>query len=371
MPGSAQFDDCVQKHLNDFRLYDKAVDIVSCWQFLFNEVQPLAKNVLWFDRFPRLSSPSIPNDPPKTPDFAVLISDAYGLLADIKSGFPLDDKGFLSHAKRLLNYDRPLSFRSGVEARSATPKLHDILLLIPFRDAQEIVRRIEKFRSAGDLTIERTLIAFEWMWDGDRNEYVFRKIAGQSCDFRDSCLPPEIRLSSIFTERGTSLKISPDKIKAIKAAWQFCNDTPPAIYTIVFLWTKVFYYLLDASQRQLWRRRDPRKVLWIEISTERLVREIEARYPFRWGHWTDWGRAALDALVSAGLSKRVGDDQYLVGYRNLAREVGEPTHSTSGLQPAYHPREYARILATYICAGGGAEQPEESSTQTDSQGNLF
>lgn len=370
MSRPAQFDDCVQKHLNNFHLYDKTVDIVSCWQFLFNEAQPLAQSVMWFDRFPRLSS-AIPNEQPRTPDFAVLVSEAYGLVADVKSGFPLGDKEFLNHARRLLNYDRPLGFMSGARAPTIIPSTHDILLLIPLRDAQEIVGRIQKCRSAGDLPIERNLIAFEWMWDSDRNEYVFRKVAGQSSDFRDSCLPPVARLSSIFTERATSLKISPDKIKSIKAAWQFCNDTPPPIYTIVFLWTKIFYYLLDDGQRQLWRRRDPRKVLWIQVSTQRLVREIEARYPLRWGHWTDWGRAALDALVSAGLASKVRDDEYLVGYRNLAKEVGESTHSTSVPQAGYQPREYAKILATYICARASAEEPGEPGTQAGSQGKLF
>lgn len=225
---------------------------------------------------------------------------------------------------------------------------------------------------AGDFVIDRNLIALEWMWDSDRNEYVFRRVAGQTCDFRDSSLPASIRLSSIFTERGASLKVSPDKIKSIKAAWQFCNDTPPPIYTLVFLWTKVFYYLLDASQRQLWRRRDPRKGLWIEVSTERLVKEIGSRYPFRWGHWTDWVRAALDVLVLAGLARKVADDQYLVGYRNLVKELGEPTHSATGTEAAYHPREYARILATYICTGAGGEKSQESDTiDKDSQGKLF
>lgn len=370
MPDSAQFSDCVHKHLNDFRLYDKAVDIVSCWQFLFTEAQPLAKNVLCFDRFPRLSSPSTPNDQPKTPDFAVLISDAYGIVGDIKSGFPLDDKDFLNHAKRLLKYDLPLNFKSGVEARSVVPTHHDILLLIPLRDAQEIVRRIDKFRIAGDLGIERNLIAFEWVWDSDQNEYVFRKVAGQTCDFQDSSLPANSRLSSIFTERGASLKVSPDKIKLIKAAWQFCNDTPPPIYTHVFLWTKVFYYLLDASQRQLWRRRDPRKSLWIEVSTETLVKEIERRYPIRWGHWTDWVRVALDVLVSAGLARKVAVDQYLVGYRNLVRELGEPRHNAAGMESAYHPREYARVLATYICTAVGGEREVDVSDKT-SQQELF
>jgi hypothetical protein len=185
-------------------------------------------------------------------------------------------------------------------------------------------------------------------------------------------LPEGTRLSSIFTERGASLKVSPDKIKTIKAAWQFCNDAPPPIYTLVFLWTKVFYHFLNSNQRQLWRRRDPRKVLWLEVSTEALVKEIERRYPLRWGHWTDWGRIALDVLVSAGLARNVGEDQYVVGYRNLVREIGEPAREATGLEAAYHPREYARILATYICTGAETDGRQTTdASEEGSQGKLF
>jgi hypothetical protein len=372
VPDSAQVGDCVQKLLDEFKNYDKTVDLVSCWQFLFTEVQSLAKNVLHFDRFPRLSSPSVAGDQPKTPDFAVLFSDSYGIVADVKRSFPLDDKEFLSHAKRLLKYDRTLAFKSGIESAPIVPTDHDILLLIPLRDAQEIVHRIGAFRREGKLAVERNLISVEWVWDSDRNEYIFRKIAGQDADFRDSSLPADSRLSSILTQHGTSLKVSPEKIKSIKAAWQFCNDTPPPIYTLVFLWTKILYHFLDSNQRQQWRRRDPRKAMWIQVSVQNLVKEIERRYPVRRGHWTDWVRSALDALELTGLAKKHGDGEYEVGFRNLVRELGEPGHDASGVKTPFHTQDYARILATYICSGAGGVKAQKIENPADSsQGKLF
>ena len=118
------------------------------------------------------------------------------------------------------------------------------MLIIPFRDAQEIVVRIESLLRKGMVKFERGLIVLEWLYDSDRDEYVFRKVARQAGDFNDSSVPDEVRLSKHFTERGASLKISPDEIKLIKAAWQFCNDEPKPIYTVVFLWTKILYHLL-------------------------------------------------------------------------------------------------------------------------------
>jgi hypothetical protein len=360
---SAEYADCVQKLLDDFRSYDSTVDIVSCWQFFFCEVQPLAKNILHFDRFPRLVAATEHDESLRTPEFAVLISDSYGLVADVKRGFPLDDKDFLAHAKRPLKYDVPLSLKAGIAGASIVPTDHDILLIIPWRDSQQIVGRLEKKRNDGSLGGARSLIVFEWLWDGDRNEYVFRKVAGQSCDFRDGSMPPGLRLSSYFTEGGSSLKVSAEKMAPIKAIWQFCNDSPPPIYMLVFLWTKVFYHLLNSSQRQSWQRRDPRKIIWLETTTASIVKEIENRYALRWGHWTDWVRNALDVLVKAGLAKRSEKEQYAVGYRNLVRELGKPSHFPREGEPAFHPREYARILATYICRGSeasGGQQPTNS-----------
>lgn len=110
----------------------------------------------------------------------------------------------------------------------------------------------------------------------------------------------------------------------------------------------------------------------LEVSTERLVTEIDSRYPLRWGHWTDWVGAALEALVTAGLARRLAANQYVVGYRDLTRELGEPTHAGAETETTQHPREYPRILATYICAGAGGEQPQAAdTTDKNPQRGLF
>jgi len=352
--------DCVRKLLEDFSWYDKTVDLVSCWQFLLTEVQQFARQTRYFDRFPKML-PIVPSsDSPKTPDFSVLLSDSYGLVADIKRGLPLDDENFLKAISNLLKYDRPLKFRAGPGSESGTPRDHDILLILPLRDANEIVMRIEKKRKEGSLKFERNLIVLEWHWDSDRNEYLFRKVAGQTTEFRDAALPDEIRFSKILSEQAASIKITPDKIKSIKAIWQFCNDAPPPIYTLVFLWTKILYHLLDPQQREIWRKRDPRTTIYLDLTTQRLTKEIQSRYQFRWGHWTDWARAALDALVQGGLARRTAQDSYVVGYRNLVRELGEPSHPSLGREGGMRHNEYARVLASYICRGVSAEEESES-----------
>lgn len=250
--------------------------------------------------------------------------------------------------------------------------MHDIALILPFRDAQEISGRLQEKMHSRELVFERPIIVFEWLYDNDRNEYVLRKVAAQTSDFRDSGIPSILRLSSIFSARAASLKVSPDKIKNLKAMWQFCNDAPPPIYTLVFLWTKIFFHLLGANQREIWRRRDPRKQMPLDLTLQRLTDEIQTRYPIRWGRWTTWARDALEALVQAGLAKRVSEERYIVAYSNLTRELGVPGQLAAGAEIRSYPSEYAKNLATYICRGevfgAKAESPPKGR---ESQTKLF
>jgi len=368
VPESPTFDQCVEQLHREFRAYDTAVDLVSCWEFFFTQVKPFSSSICQFDRFPRLSS-SEEGGTEKTPDFGVLISPSYGLIGETKAGFPIEQKSFLGHLRKLKKYDRPLEFKAGPKGERLAPTTHDILLLNPLRDAQEIVTRLGEILRGGLIQFERSLVVFEWYYDHDRNEFVFRKVSGQSSDFRDASVREELKLSTCFSRRAASLKVTPEKIQAIKATWQFCNDAPPTIFTLVFLWTKVFYFLLTQAQREEWRRRNAQKEMPLDVTVSQLAAEIEGRYPLRWGHWLDWCRDSLDALTLSGLARKIENDRYVVGYRNITRELGEPGHLAG---PQSRPSDFARSLATYLCRGRlgtSKEVPPESGPP--SQPTLF
>jgi hypothetical protein len=350
------FSACVDKLVADFRLYDKTVDLVSCWECLYTEVRPFRDQTLYFDRFPRMMSPQESERHRKTPEFAVLVSDSYGFVGEVKGGFPLDEDAFRRHLERLKKYDRPLCFKKNDAGDKLQPITHDIVLIIPFRDAQEVVRRIEALQGQSKVKFERSLVVVEWVYDSEGDEYIFRPVAGQTGDFSDSTVPDGVRLSKLLTESRASLKIAPDQIKDIKARWQFCNDEPRPIYTVVFLWMKILYHFLSDAQRETWRRGNPQKGLPIDLTVQRVVTEISQRYPMNWGHWTDWVTAALEALATAGLAKKIENDRYLVSYRNLTREVGVSSRGVSVSGTRHRPADYARILATYICRGHEREK---------------
>jgi hypothetical protein len=88
--------------------------------------------------------------------------------------------------------------------------------------------------------------------------------------------------------------------------------------------------------------------LALDLTVSRLAREVQRMYPLEWGHWSDWCRDALDALAASGLARKRGNDRYVIGYRNITRELGEPGH---GAHSSSRPSDFARSLATYICRG--------------------
>lgn len=57
----------------------------------------------------------------------------------------------------------------------------------------------------------------------------------------------------------------------------------------------------------------------------------------------------------SGLARKIDDDRYVVGYRNITRELGEPGH---GARASSRPSDFARSLATYICRGRQAPKEE-------------
>lgn len=66
--------------LEEFKVYDQAVDVVSCYHWLFTAVAEMAETVRHFDRYPR-----VPVDAAKTvtPDFTVVFTDGTGLAGEI------------------------------------------------------------------------------------------------------------------------------------------------------------------------------------------------------------------------------------------------------------------------------------------------
>ena len=356
---------CVRALLDDFRRYDQAVDIVSAWECFFTRTE-IRKSLQFFDRFPKLKVPGQSQE--YTPEFAACFGQSYGLLGEVKRTFPRGDQQFDKELRQLQNYDQPLLFKRDQD-ETVVPSHHDILLIVSLEDSHAILRRIQERIEDGGHSFKlqhSNLILVEYHYDSLVTEprYVFRKVAEQSSDFRDNALPPEHRLSALLTQNRQSIKVPPERLQEIKATWIFCNDDPPPIFTVVFLWTKVFYDLLSEQQKQQWRTADPRKVLEIKTGIPEIRHVVTTKYVAR-GSWTRWIKEAIDALAEAGMARYVNNNDCYVGYRNLSGELRLPGVVRTPDEPRID--DTARILATYICRGRLQSHPKTTEAPPGQQ----
>src|SRR5439155_2424216 len=68
----------------------------------------------------------------------------------------------------------------------------------------------------------------------------------------DNGLPPDKRLSIRHQDDRESLVIYTNEFAGVQTQHPFCNDEPPAVYTAVLLWAKVFPNLIPADKRAEW-----------------------------------------------------------------------------------------------------------------------
>ena len=68
------------KLIADYKLYDRSVDVVSAYHWLFTETEGLPSTVAHFERYPKIEHS---DGNVATPDFTVLFDDGTGIAAEI------------------------------------------------------------------------------------------------------------------------------------------------------------------------------------------------------------------------------------------------------------------------------------------------
>ena len=82
--------------------------------------------------------------------------------------------------------------------------------------------------------------------------WIFSCLTEFSDRFSDAGLPKESRLSNRHQDERESLVIYTNEFAGIQTQHPFCNDDPPAVYTAVLLWAKVFPNLIPPDKRSDW-----------------------------------------------------------------------------------------------------------------------
>ncbi len=285
-----------------------------------------------------------------TPDFAALFEKQYAIIGEFKRTFPEEDIPFRKEIEQLLKYDKPLPFALE-NGEFITPTIQDIVLVINADNSAEIASRINGLVREQGYSFQNNLILMEYHFNsGDRvSRYTIRKFQGENRRFRDTCLPPEVRLETNLGDRHKSIRVKVAQFMPYKLKEVLCNDSPPAIYLATHFWTDIFPTLLSTEQLQTWARKNPQKIMPVEIDVGELTTALNHDYWPDVRVRSDWTRSGLDFLVAAGLASVSVTGKYTVRFSNRAARFGARTFGEPEEIEHDVSRECAEMLADEYC----------------------
>lgn len=317
--------------LREFELYDRSVDVVSAFHWLYTETKELPDLVAHFERYPTIKVRVGETEREVTPDFTVLFRDGTGLVAEI-ANIALPEKSVDSLCRQLLNYSTVTELPDGTGGAVPVSGV-DVLFLSPIKTAGDAVRRVfsERLDNAEHWysPVERpALMQFAQQPD----EYVFQLWPDKSIN---GSLRPhgDLKLASLDVSQ---LVIKPGFFAQNKVQYAFCNDPVPALYLATRLVVSVFPVM----------HLDPRQVFTTTV--EDIVAILRAQYGH--GRTTDVQRA-LDLLRAAGLVTKTVDGSWRIlrGRAGLGRENVHISIATRAAKAAIpKPKSKAKVARPIV-----------------------
>ncbi|GAB2690573.1 hypothetical protein [Nocardia thraciensis] len=291
--------------LSEFDRYDRDVDIVSAYHWLFTETN-LRSTVEHFERYPSIVAP---DGNIATPDFTVLFNDGSGIAAEI-ANLALPDTSVEKLCKQLGRY----STLQRLPARRRKQKdisVLDVLYLSPIETADDAVRRIfsERLENPNHpfKPIRKPVVV---QFARTPQRYVFQ------------LWPDSDAVGSLYIgdrnpnySEFRSFKIEPYRFDHNKVKYAFMNDTVAPLYMATRLWANVFPAAYSVGSD-----------VEFETTTAEIVGILRSHYSLGRGRADDV-RAAMSILVAAGLATVVSNDknQWRVNRRSL-RKKSEGIH---------------------------------------------
>ena len=221
------------------------------------------------------------------PDIVLQYGNKNGVLCEIKTSFPFDEKQLLKSLKQLENYSQEAY---GWETADRKVDEHDILLFCSIIDYDRVSPKIEDWMEKGELEITKNLCICEWgmflypKWG--REIILIRKRSGKtSCTELDTFLHKNIRID----------------VNALHTKYEKCKFTrkePPIEYTMTQLWMDVFPSM-DSKKEEL------------ETSVEEVL-EIAYRFYIPWsnikGEFSQirhtWVKKVMEKYCEIGLAEK-------------------------------------------------------------------
>ncbi len=333
--------------LQDHRLYDQYVDVVSAFEWLFTETESMPDTVAHFERFPRLEGQ---DGNPVTPDFSVVFVDGTGLVGEI-ARVALHEASVDGLCHQIARYDllTQLPGAGGVPVDVAHV---DVLLLVPLDIGTDVVRRVIRQRLLDkDHPYEPNHPPCIVQYVAQPDKYVFqRRPDSGNGELRDGERDPAL---GVWLARG-DFKPPADGFAHVKAQRPFMNDPVAPLYLACQLWIKVFP-TLSADTTPVG---DYKPLI---TTLDELAGEVTAMY----GHVGKTAlRNAMAILVASRCAEALGVDRWRVAWGDLAHkggeEVGEVFARRTQQPPAKGP--IRRLIEAYSDLGisdpAKAEPPE-------------
>lgn len=323
--------------LAEFKVYDRAVDVVSSYHWLFTSVTELADTVKHFERYPKIAVPG----KAVTPDFTVVFSDGVGLAGEVAQ-IALREESVDSVCRQLQAYSEltempgPPNHRGVQRAVSVDPV--DVLFLNPVSTVADAARRVFTERMDDPehtFSPARQPVLVQFSQDGDA--YVFLTWPQGNGTFHRG------QRTTVYGDIDPFV-CRPEQFQHNKVRYGFMNDPVVALYMAVRLWTSVLP-----------------NAFWGDEVTVPLAGLVTAVHDQHEGAGkTDDVRRGMQVLVAAGLAKETDPGKEWVvtrrrlrGDKNLAVEIAERVRK--GAQaPAPPPTRRSR-----------------STKPADGQGSLF
>jgi hypothetical protein len=234
---------------NQFSNYERTVWVVNS---IHGHLLKYYKDILkCFDRFPKFP---LGDGTFLTPDFAVSFEPDFNIVVDVKRSLGSREELLNATFKQVCKYAQPLKFRLVPEGLHEYPvKSHDIVLFTNLEYAAKEARKLRELIKRNSFP-ESPVIIFSDTFESQQAKprWIFSCLTEFSDRFSDDSLPEDRRLSKRHQDDRDPIVIYASEFAAIQAQHPFCNDEPPAVYTAVLLWAKVFPNLIPQDKLVEW-----------------------------------------------------------------------------------------------------------------------
>lgn len=216
--------------LRDFKIYDRAVDIVSAYHWLFTATRDMPRAVRHFERYPKVIHP---DGKEATPDFTVLFNDGRAIVAEI-ANISLRHESVDSLCHQLGRYDS-ITGVPGPGGKTVPARVVDVMFLTPVETGVDAAKRVFADRLDNDghpFSPARRPVLVQFAAGPDRYTFQFWPDPSVNGAFA----PADDMDFNDFPQ----LNIKPDQFVENKARYGLMNDPVKPLYLATRLWAQVF-----------------------------------------------------------------------------------------------------------------------------------